>query len=116
VKPLCRHCQKVRSNRPRGLCWTCYYTPGLKDLYPSTSKYARRSDIPDVGDGRPPAEPTIAPPGSQKKMAAMQRRAERGETLFHPRDERVPVAALLTPFPSTWEWTPADTGLEPDAA
>lgn len=37
---LCRHCQKVKPNRPRGLCWTCYYTPGVLERYPSTSKYA----------------------------------------------------------------------------
>lgn len=35
----CRHCDTNAVNRPRGLCWTCYYTPGVLDLYPSTSKY-----------------------------------------------------------------------------
>ena len=39
---ICRHCQKSKVNRPRGLCWSCYYTPGVKEQYPSTSKYARR--------------------------------------------------------------------------
>ena len=39
---LCRHCNRRPSNRPRGLCWTCYYTPGLRDQYPSTSKFGRR--------------------------------------------------------------------------
>ena len=38
----CRHCHRVESNRPRGLCWSCYYTPGVRGQYPSTSKYARR--------------------------------------------------------------------------
>lgn len=37
---LCRHCVKNRVLRPRGLCWRCYYRPGVRDLYPSTSKYA----------------------------------------------------------------------------
>ncbi len=39
----CRHCGKRRVNRPRGLCWQCYYAPGVKDLYPSTSKFASKS-------------------------------------------------------------------------
>lgn len=42
---LCRHCQTKKANRPRGLCWPCYYTPGVKELYPSTSKYGRRHDL-----------------------------------------------------------------------
>lgn len=37
---LCRHCQVKNANRPLGLCWTCYYKPGVRALYPSTSKYA----------------------------------------------------------------------------
>ena len=40
--PICKHCEKSKVNRPRGLCWSCYYPPGVKDMYPSTSKYARR--------------------------------------------------------------------------
>lgn len=37
---LCRHCKESSANRPKGLCWSCYYTPGVRKLYPSTSKYA----------------------------------------------------------------------------
>ena len=33
MNPICRHCTKSKVNRPRGLCWSCYYTPGVKDLY-----------------------------------------------------------------------------------
>lgn len=30
----CRHCVKgVYYLRPFGLCWSCYYTPGLRSLY-----------------------------------------------------------------------------------
>lgn len=32
---ICRHCSKLSACRPRGLCWRCYYTPGVKDQYPS---------------------------------------------------------------------------------
>jgi hypothetical protein len=37
---LCRHCNRKKANRPRGLCFSCYYKPGVIDLYPVTSKYA----------------------------------------------------------------------------
>ena len=40
----CRHCHEGPVNRPRGLCWSCYYRPGVRDLYPSTSKFARRGE------------------------------------------------------------------------
>ena len=39
---LCRHCKKVKANRPRGLCWSCYYSPSVREKYPSTSKFGRR--------------------------------------------------------------------------
>lgn len=29
-----------KANRSRGLCWGCFYEPGVKELYPVTSKYA----------------------------------------------------------------------------
>ena len=51
---LCRHCKRVQSNRPRGLCWSCYYTPGVREKYPSTSKFARRG-VCDF-NGRPAAK------------------------------------------------------------
>lgn len=36
----CRHCQKAKISRPRDLCWECYNEAGVRDLYPSTSKYS----------------------------------------------------------------------------
>jgi hypothetical protein len=82
---LCRHCQKVNSNRPRGLCWSCYYTAGVRDLYPSTSKFARRG----VGNGNRGGltpEPTDALPGTAEKVRVLEERARRGQTLWHPLD------------------------------
>src|SRR5579871_4313054 len=83
---LCRHCQRVQSNRPRGLCWSCYYTPGVRDLYPSTSKFARRG----VGGGNAkvaqPPEPTQAVPGSAEKVAILEERARLRLSLWHPAD------------------------------
>jgi hypothetical protein len=83
---LCRHCQKVRSNRPRGLCWSCYYTPGVRDQYPSTSKYARRGVSDFVGKIRLAAQPTNALPGTAEKVAVLMERARLGVSLWHPDD------------------------------
>jgi hypothetical protein len=92
---LCRHCQKVKSNRPRGLCWSCYYTPGVRDLYPSTSKFARRGVRDFNGKARLP-EPTSALPGTPEKVAVLELRARLGQQLWHPLDARLtrsPLAA-----------------------
>lgn len=85
---LCRHCQKNRPNRPRGLCWSCYYTPGVLEQYPSTSKFARRGiDGNDNNRGnRPLPKPCRAIPGSEAKVAVLEERARRGLSLFHPAD------------------------------
>ncbi len=82
---LCRHCGKVPSNRPRGLCWSCYYRPGVREQYPSTSKFARRG----VGDfnGRAALpEPTAALPGTPEKVAILEQRARLKQSLWHPAD------------------------------
>lgn len=85
---LCRHCGRKSVNRPRGLCWNCYYTPAVAVLYPSTSKYARRG----LGGGNvtpgPPAAPTAAAPGSAEKVAVMEARARAGRDLWHDADAR----------------------------
>ena len=83
--PICKHCSKAKVNRPRGLCWSCYYSAGVKDLYPSTSKYARRG----VGNGNanaPLPEPTTAVPGTPEKMAVLEMRAKMRQALWHPQD------------------------------
>jgi hypothetical protein len=82
---LCRHCKRVNSNRPRGLCWSCYYTPGVRDLYPSTSKFARRG-ISDFNGRAAMPEPTAAPPGTAAKVAVLEQRARLGQALWHPQD------------------------------
>jgi len=85
----CRHCSHGKVNRPRGLCWHCYYTPGRKDLYPSTSKYARRG-VGSFTGTRPLPVPTTAVPGTPEKFAVLEERARLGESLFHPADARFP--------------------------
>jgi hypothetical protein len=83
---ICRHCQKTPVNRPRGLCWSCYYRPGVRDLYPSTSKYARRGVGNFTGPAPLPETPTEALPGSPEKLAILAERARRKQSLWHPAD------------------------------
>lgn len=39
----CRHCHESPVSRPRGMCRVCYYTPGIRDLYPSARQIAVRT-------------------------------------------------------------------------
>lgn len=82
----CRHCDRDKVNRPRGLCWTCYYREGVLDLYPSTSKFGRRSSVPSTAAGYLPRRPTPHPPGSRLKVRVLIKRASQGLALWHPKD------------------------------
>lgn len=89
----CLHCGGRPACRPRGLCWTCYYTPGVRLGYGGTSKFARlgsgvASDF--VGPRPLPAEPTEHPPGTPGKLGVLAERAAAGEHLFHAFDAREP--------------------------
>lgn len=88
---ICRHCQKCKVNRPRGLCWSCYYRPGVRDLYPSTSKYAHRGVGNKTGVQSLPSAPTDTEPGSEERLAVLAERARQGVQLWHP-DDRVTSA------------------------
>ncbi len=83
---FCRHCGRARPNRPRGLCWTCYYTPGVRDRYPSTSKFAQRGVEDFVGRAPLPPAATGALPGTPEKVAVLQQRACCRHALWHPDD------------------------------
>ncbi len=83
---LCRHCRRVPPNRPRGLCWACYYTPGVREKYPSTSKFARRGVDDFNGRAELAPVPTRALPGSLEKVAVLERRARLHQALWHPLD------------------------------
>src|SRR3981189_1399200 len=83
---MCRHCNRVRSNRPRGLCWSCYYTPGVREKFPSTSKFARRGVSDFNGRARLAAQPRRALPGTREKVAILEERARLGLALWHPLD------------------------------
>lgn len=97
-REICRHCHRKYVNRPRGLCWSCYYSPGMLDRYPSTSKYARRG-VGNVCGNRPaPAAPTEAEPGSEEKVRVLTERAARHEQLWHPADRRTDGPPLEFPM------------------
>lgn len=85
--PICRHCKQGKCNRPRGLCWSCYYTPGVKELYPPTSKFARRGVGNFSGAAKPASFPTPIEPGKDKEPV-LAGRAARGENLWHPDDAK----------------------------
>jgi hypothetical protein len=83
---LCRHCQRARANRPRGLCWSCYYRPGVRDRYPSLSKFAPHGIDDFTGRAPLPAAPTRALPGTPEKVAVLEQRARQRQALWHPLD------------------------------
>ena len=83
---MCRHCQETTVSRPRGLCWSCYYREGVRDLYPSTSKYGRRGPGNSYSKPLPAAGPTDAMPGSPEKILILMQRAQARQELWHPDD------------------------------
>src|SRR5438876_1078072 len=83
----CRHCRIARASRPRGLCWKCFYTPGVRDRYPTSDKKCGRRGIADFyGRHRAPSVPTSALPGTPEKVAVLMERAEQRQSLWHPED------------------------------
>ena len=93
---ICRHCHRVHSTRPRGLCWTCYYTPGVRDRFPSTSKFARRGVADFSGLSALSAAPTSARPGTPEKVAILEERASLGLSLWHPYDATLDERLVAT--------------------
>ncbi len=89
----CRHCGRASITRPRGLCWSCYYTPGIRERYPSTSRYAVRGLGLDDRRITLPAHPTRALPGSPEKIAVLTQRVRKHQTLWHPDDARLDAEA-----------------------
>lgn len=85
VRVSCRNCgSPVR--RPRGLCWRCYYAPGVRERFATESIFGRRGLALDPRERPLPDSPTDAPPGSPEKIRVLQERARAGRALFHPAD------------------------------
>lgn len=83
---VCRHCNQRPVQRPRGLCWPCFYLPGVREKYQPISTHGRRGVRNFDGPAPLPPWPTPALPGTAEKVAVLEQRAERGEELFHPGD------------------------------
>jgi hypothetical protein len=82
----CRHCREGQVTRPRGLCWACYYMPGVRAMYPSASKFAGHGVEDFFGRITQPPFPTSALPGTPEKIAILAQRAGLGQELWHPDD------------------------------
>ncbi|MER3416877.1 MAG: hypothetical protein C4297_11790 [Gemmataceae bacterium] len=84
---VCRHCHESVVSRPRGLCWRCYYTPGVREQY-APKGFTQRLAI-GFRDPPLPEKPTRARPGSRAKIRVLAKRAARGVQLWHPLDVRL---------------------------
>jgi hypothetical protein len=82
----CRHCQQRKVNRPRGLCWRCYYAPGVREKFGPVNAYGRRGVGGGTGVRSLPPTPTTHPPGSVGKLLVLEARARDGVVLWHPLD------------------------------
>jgi hypothetical protein len=83
----CRHCRQRNACRPRGLCWTCFYTPGVRRRYPAkTTGFAHRGSGSGIMRAALPPFPTNARPGTPEKIAVLAERAAIPAELFHPED------------------------------
>ena len=100
MRKICQHCKVAMVNRPRGLCWSCYYKPGVRELYPSTSKYARRGEGNQVAEPPLPDAPTQALPGTPEKIAVLAERVRRKQALWHPDDATGLPASVATERPT----------------
>lgn len=52
ARTLCRNCVRKPWNRPLGLCYSCYYTPGVRERFgglPSGTRAARMRAIATAG-------------------------------------------------------------------
>ena len=38
----CRHCKRKKSIRARGLCWRCFFQPGVRDRYAAFARQYKR--------------------------------------------------------------------------
>jgi hypothetical protein len=88
---LCRHCDRNPVNRSRGLCWSCFYTPGVRERYPPVAHGKRGLGM---SRKRLLCEPTEAIPGTPEKIRVLMDRAARGLELFHEQDADLWAAPL----------------------
>jgi hypothetical protein len=103
----CRNCRRGRASRPRGLCWTCYYKPGVRERFPSTSKFAQHGVEDFIGTPALAPIPTAALPGTPDKVAVLQDRARCHLALWHPLDAPANLTAAAPAGSSSRRQSPA---------
>jgi hypothetical protein len=91
---MCRHCANAVVSRPRGLCWACFHTPGVKQHYPPVfrTRTGKVYDMPEVCDfvgDAPLPERTDTLPGTEERLRVFEDRAARRLALFHPDDPAI---------------------------
>jgi hypothetical protein len=67
----------------------------VRELYPSTSKFAHRGIGDFNGRANLPATPTRALPGTPEKVAVLEQRARLRQSLWHPLDAPNDCGAAL---------------------
>lgn len=80
----CRHCGEANIDR-RGLCRRCYRSPSIRKMYRKLESFGRRGSGLD-NKTRAASKPTNALPGTLEKIAVLESRAHRNESLWHPLD------------------------------
>lgn len=84
-RPLCLHCHQRPATKPRGLCWGCYERPGVRLQYSVAFRCEPGNGVAN-SRGKRPRKATVAKPGTAAKVAELEARAARGESLWHPED------------------------------
>ncbi len=86
----CRHCKRRKASPGRrGLCYSHYFNPAIRQLYPSTHPKAGAASRGVDGDGmglRLPAKPTHTEPGTEERIRVLAARESAKVALFHPDD------------------------------
>lgn len=78
-------------HQARGLCRVCYYTPSIKSRYPMLRRGTGDQPLRKENNKKPrlPKQPALDRPGTESKLATMEKRFARGEAIFHPLDVTV---------------------------
>lgn len=82
----CRHCGRAKVNRPRGLCWSCYYTHGVRDKYEAETIGPGRGILSTSAVLPLAPRPCPFPAGSEERIQCYADRAAAGYAIFHPDD------------------------------
>jgi len=97
----CVECNDRYACRPRGLCWRCYYKPGVVEQHPPPiagrgGYVAGTSTVGISGDNQDTSGPCPYPAGSPEKIEWIARRAMNNQPLWHPDDSQEQTPVTIT--------------------